>query len=72
MKCTHCKQPHKRSALNRWVIRLCANQRRKRVFHLCDECDVALNFHMLNVMGDPKAQEKIDRYRAAEVSPCGM
>lgn len=64
MKCSHCSQQHKRSALNRWEIRLCANHRRKRVFFLCDECDVELNFHMLIVMGDPKAQKKIDRYRS--------
>ena len=56
--CCHVRSPK----VFRWDIQLCADRRRRRVFRLCPSCDVALNAHMLGVMGDPKAKEKAQAY----------
>lgn len=59
MKCSSCGASGK---VYVWEIKLCADRRRRRVFRLCPGCDVALNAHMLAVMGDPSAKEKIKAY----------
>ena len=59
MKCSSCGV---RGQVYVWEIKLCADRRRRRVFRLCPGCDVALNTHMLAVMGDTGAKEKIKVY----------
>lgn len=60
MKCSSCGA---RGRVYVWEIKLCADGRRRRVFRLCPGCDVALNAHMLSVMGDANRKEKTDRYQ---------
>lgn len=60
MKCSSCG---KSGMVYVWDIKLCADKRRRRVFRLCPGCDIALNAHMLAVMGDPKRKEKMQRYQ---------
>lgn len=60
-RCSHCGLKGGEHA--EWTIRLCADGRRKRVFHLCQPCDVTLNMHMLVVMGDKRVAEKMAKYR---------
>jgi hypothetical protein len=60
MKCSNCGA---KGFVYVWEIKLCADGRRRRVFRLCPGCDVALNAHMLSVMGDSKRKEKIERYQ---------
>ena len=64
MICSHCKTKRKAKELCKWDIALCADGRRKRVFRLCVACDIALNRHMLVVMGDKNAAIKIAKYEA--------
>jgi len=64
MKCSSCKAARKGLKLHRWDMQLCADGRRRRVFHLCNECDVSLNYRMLLVMGDTNAERKIAKYKA--------
>lgn len=60
--CSHCKAKLPHADLARWTVSLCANGGRKRVFYLCNPCDVAINRHMLIVMGDTKVNMKMARY----------
>ena len=62
MNCAHCKTAIKRSESAEWTLRLCANAGRKRVFRLCRMCDIAINRHMLIVMGDENVNAKMRRY----------
>lgn len=62
MICSHCKTNHKSRDLNRWDIQLCADGRRRRVFYLCDPCDIDLNSIMLQMMGDKNAEVKAAKY----------
>jgi hypothetical protein len=61
MKCSNCGA---KGFVYVWEIKLCADGRRRRVFRLCTGCDVALNAHMLSVMGDPRAKKKASKYAA--------
>jgi hypothetical protein len=62
MKCAHCGCA---GAANTWNLQVCADGRRKRTKRLCDPCDALLNARVLAFFGDPKAAEKMRRYRAA-------
>lgn len=64
MKCSHCAAQAKPRDMLRWELRLCADGRRKRVFKVCIPCDIALNGHMLAVMGDKDGAAKLERYAA--------
>ncbi|NJC36403.1 transcriptional regulator NrdR family protein [Xanthomonas arboricola] len=62
MKCAHCGRP---GAANIWHVQACADGRRKRKKRLCDPCDARLNRLVLVFFRDPKAAEKMRKYRAA-------
>ncbi len=49
-------------AVHQWPLRLCSDGRIKRVLHLCALCDIALNLHMLRLLGDPQAGAKAADY----------
>lgn len=61
MKCAHCGRAR---AANTWTVEACADGGRKRRKWLCDPCDVRLNRLVLKFFRDPKAAEKMRRYRA--------
>lgn len=56
-----------RKASATWRLNLCADGGRKRVLRLCAVCDVALNLHVLTLLGDPRRGEKMKRYAAREL-----
>ena len=60
--CSHCKGAIPRGMGARWTIRLCADGGRKRVFRLCNPCDIAINRQMLIVMGDKDVNGKMQSY----------
>lgn len=49
-------------ATDRWTLHLCADGNRKRVLRLCRKCDIALNRHVLTLLGDPRRDAKMARY----------
>jgi len=45
-----------------WPLQLCADGGTERTLHLCTICDIALNLHMLRLLGDPEAGAKAAAY----------
>lgn len=50
-----------------WTFHLCADRGEKRTLHQCIICDVALNLHILRLMGDPDAGAKAAAYAYSEI-----
>jgi len=63
--CSHCRSTIPRGKATSWTVALCANGGRRRRIFLCRPCDIAINRHMLIVMGDPDVNEKMERYAEA-------
>lgn len=60
MKCAHCGEGKAKHA---WTLWACADGGRKRVFRLCEKCDIELNRRVLRFFNDPAAAAKIAAYR---------
>lgn len=61
MNCAQCLATGR---MWKWEVKLCADGRRKRVFNLCDSCDIARNLEMLSLCRDKRAGDKIAKYAA--------
>lgn len=50
--------------LYKWDLNVCADNNRRRVFHLCTTHDIAMNRRILTLLGDPKLDQKMAAYEA--------